>query len=95
MMRAVATFGSGVLCLCTLMAGSAHGEPKPDNPVADVENDTIGAMVEDGYSTPAKPSVPNGFDGEAAPVADSKPIYQYRLTLACGSNRVRSIEGRH
>jgi hypothetical protein len=26
-------------------------------------------------------------------VADSKPAYQYRLTLACGSNRVRSVDG--
>lgn len=91
---ASATLGiwTAAVLLATQLPAQAASSPTPPPPITEVTNDTIGALVEGGFSTQAPAGAPRFSETQAEPVGDLKPAYHYRLTLACGSNRVRSVE---
>ena len=96
MLRVGATVTATLLAaLCS--GGGANAAPKPPGPSGKADNYYIDTYVETRQETATpKPDPPaKGSDPakNAARVKDSKPRFEYRLALACGSNRARSVEG--
>lgn len=87
----------GVLTFATLLPMGASpatafpGNPSPP-PIGEATNDTVGALAEDGQTQPPAAEVTPKEIG-AKPVGNTPDPFDYRLTLACGYDRVRSIEG--
>lgn len=88
-------FLTGVLAVGALIPAPAFADPTPSpaTPTGEVSNDTVGAITGGGFSIPSRQPTQHRSKGNAEPVANAKAEYAYRLTLACGSNRARSIEG--
>lgn len=70
----------------------AHLSATPKPPIGETTNDTIGALAEAGF-TESDSARTGGSAHDAQPVSSVSDPFEYRLTLACGSGRVRSIQG--
>lgn len=82
----------GVLLCCALAVGGTATTAVAD-PTPVVKDKFVGAYGNSGKIRKATPRTPEHAAPDVKPAADGPDLFDYRLTLACGYDRVRSIEG--
>jgi hypothetical protein len=77
-----------------IFTGSAAVADPPPSPQANLETDWANVYAKrNNVRSSNPPSASTAAKPASAGNNAKKPAYEYRLTLACGSNRVRSVEG--